>query len=115
MGLAVCFVPFARYKQLRRPGTWQAHCLRWAVHLNHLPSPGHSVSWVPRCAMCLFWGADLRLQHCWQMSTVQDPGKTWLATGYLLSLGEDALSGAVIAAAPCLLVACLPLCPQGVG
>ena len=39
-----------------------------------------------RCAVCLFWGADLRLQHSWQMSTVQDPEKTWLATGNLLTV-----------------------------
>ena len=28
--------------------------------------------------------ADLRLQPSWQMSTIQDPRKTWLATGNLL-------------------------------
>ena len=31
--------------QLRRPGAWWAHCPRWIVCLNHLPSPGRSVSW----------------------------------------------------------------------
>ena len=36
--------------------------------------------------MCLLWGADLRLQPSWQMSTVQDPRKTWLATGSLLTV-----------------------------
>ena len=40
-----------------------------------------------RCAMCLFWGADLWLQPSWQTSTVQDPRKTWLATGSLLTVG----------------------------
>ena len=39
-----------------------------------------------RCAMCLLWGADLRLWPSWQMSTVQDPRKTWLATGSLLTV-----------------------------
>ena len=43
-GLAVCSVPFPRYEQLRQPGTWEAHCPRWAMRLNHLPSPSHSVS-----------------------------------------------------------------------
>ena len=39
--------------------------LSQAVHLNHIPSPSCSVSWVYckslRCAMCLLWGADLWL------------------------------------------------------
>ena len=45
-----------------------------------------------RCAMCLLWGADLRLWHSWQMSTVQDPRKTWLATGGLLTVWWKMLS-----------------------
>ena len=48
------------------------------------------------------------------MSTVQDPRKTWLATGSLLTVWwRMPVSGVEIAAAPCLLVlsvACLPLC-----
>ena len=39
-----------------------------------------------RCAVCLLWGADLWLQPSWQMSTIQDPRKTWLATGSLLAV-----------------------------
>ena len=46
VGHAFCALP--RSKQLRRPGAWRAHCPRWSVCLNHLPSPSHSVSWV-RC------------------------------------------------------------------
>ena len=66
--------------------------------------------------MCLLWEADLRLRYSWQMSTVQDPRKTWLATGSLLSLLEDVVSGAKIAAAlclPALAVTCLSFCLQG--
>ena len=44
-----------------------------------------SATHFPRCPMCLLWKADLRLQPSWQMSTVQDPRKTWLATGSLLT------------------------------
>jgi len=40
----------------------------------------------PRCAVCLLWGADLRLWHSWQMSTIQDPRKTRLTTGSLLTV-----------------------------
>ena len=37
--------------------------------------------------MCLLWGTDLWLRRpSWQMSTVQDPRKTQLATGSLLAV-----------------------------
>ena len=39
-----------------------------------------------RCAVCLLWGADLWLWPSWQISIIQDPRKTWLATGSLLSV-----------------------------
>ena len=39
-----------------------------------------------RCAVCLFWGANLWLRPSRQMSTVQDPKKSWLATGSLLAV-----------------------------
>ena len=64
--------------------------------------------------MCLLWGPHLRLQPSWQMSTIQDPRKTWLATGSLLTVWWRMLvSGAELA--PCLqalAVPCLPLCFQ---
>ena len=44
VGYAFCALP--RSEQLRRPGAWLAHCPRWTVNLNHLPSPGCSVSEV---------------------------------------------------------------------
>ena len=39
-----------------------------------------------RCAMCLLWRADLWLRPSWWISNVQDPRKTWLATGSLLAV-----------------------------
>ena len=67
-----------------------------------------------RCAMCLLWGADFRLRPSWQMSIIQDPRKTWLATGSLLTVwSRMPVSGAEIGAAPCLpalTVTYLPLC-----
>ena len=49
-------------------------CAQWERHL--------------RCAVCLFWEADLWLQPSWLMSTIQDPKKTWLATGGLLTVWQ---------------------------
>ena len=67
-----------------------------------------------RCAMCLLWGADLWVRPSRQMSTIQDPRKTWLATGSLLTFWwRMPVSVTKIAAAPCLpalAVAHLPLC-----
>ena len=45
-----------------------------------------------RCALGLLWGADLWLRPSWQMSAVQDPRKTWLATGSLLTVRWRMLS-----------------------
>ena len=39
-----------------------------------------------RCAVCLLWGADLRLRPSWRMATIQDPRKTWLAAGSQLTV-----------------------------
>ena len=47
--------------------------------------PGCIAGVLPH-AMCLLLGADLWLRPSWQMSTVQDPRKTWLATGSLLTV-----------------------------
>ena len=79
VGHVFCALP--RPKQLRQPAAWQAHCPRWAMCLN-LPSPHHLFPGCAahhlRCAVCLLWGADLRLWLSWQMSTFQDPRKTLL-------------------------------------
>ena len=45
VGSAFCALP--RSKQLRRPGTWRAHCPRWTMRLNHLPD---LAAQFPRCA-----------------------------------------------------------------
>ena len=39
-----------------------------------------------RCAVCLLWGADLRLRPSWQMPIIQDPRKMWLASRSLLTV-----------------------------
>ena len=48
---------------------------------------------VLRCAVCLFWGADLWLRPAWWMSTIQNPKKSWLATKPACSLVDDASLG----------------------
>ena len=78
-------------------------------------------AWLPRCGMSTIQvyhvsplGISSLAVTSWEMSTVQDPRKTWLATGSLLTVWWKMLvSGAKIVAAPCLLalaVPCLPLC-----
>ena len=42
VGHAFCALP--RSEELRRTGTWRAHCPRCVVCLNHLPSPSLLVS-----------------------------------------------------------------------
>ena len=46
-----------------------------------------------RCALCLFWGADLWLRPSRQMSTIQNPKKSWLATKSACSLVYDVSLG----------------------
>ena len=83
-GPAFCALP--KSEQLRRPCAWEC-TLPGVQCIYHLPHPSRLVSWVPRerCAVCLLWGADLRLQPSWQMPTVQDLRETWLAIGSLLT------------------------------
>ena len=58
-----------------------------------------------RCAICLFWVADLWLQPSWWMSTVQNPKKSWLARKPSCSLVDDAaIGGPALAALACLSV-----------
>ena len=91
--LGLHFVPMfcdlPRSEQLRRPGAWQAHTPQvrhillppWSQTLSFLGAQLHL-----RCAICLFWGADLWLRPSSWMSTIQDPKKTWLATDSLLAV-----------------------------
>ena len=41
-----CVLCPSQSQAARRPRAWQTHCPRWAVCLNHLPGPSHSLSWV---------------------------------------------------------------------
>ena len=90
VGPAFCALP--KSKQLRRPGAWQAHSPQVGGASYLLPGPGRLVSrraqWEHRlrCAVCLLEGADLWLQPAGRMSTIQDPRKTWLETGGLLTV-----------------------------
>ena len=65
------------------PGVWCVLSPPWYQSLSFLDvQREHRL----RCAICLLWGADLRLWSSWWMSTIQDPGKTWSATGSLLTV-----------------------------
>ena len=106
VGPAFCALPGS--EQLRRPGAWRAHTPQvgqWVLSppmSQPLRFLGAQWEHCLRCALCLLWGADLWLHPSWWMSTIQDPKKTWLATGEpACSLVEDAISGAEFT--PCLL------------
>ena len=64
---------------------------RRGVHLITSPVPAAQFpGWQRvrrlRCAVRFFWGAGLWLRPSWQMSTAQNPNKSWLATGSLLAV-----------------------------
>ena len=93
---AFCALP--RSEQLRRLGACRVQSSKvWGCILSP-PRSGPlgflSVQWKRhlRCVVCLSWGADLWLWPSWWMSTVQDPWKTWLATGSLLAVWWRMLS-----------------------
>ena len=89
VGPAFCALP--------RSAAQVTRCLSWAPssvdYVSESPPWSQPLSFLGvqrvhhlRCVVCLLWGADLRLQPSWWMSTVQDPRKTWLATGSLLTI-----------------------------
>ena len=98
----VCVLGPSRSEQLWQPGAWQAHCPRWAMHLNHLPGLNQAMS---------------LLHH---KSTIS--GVPYVSSGELISgcdpdhnLVEYTISGAETVAAPCLpalALASLFLCLQ---
>ena len=88
---AVCFVPFPDLAaQVTR---CLVSALFQVVHASYSPPRSRPLSFLgvpqehsPACAACFLWGADLRLCHSWQMSTVQDSRKTRLANGSLFKV-----------------------------
>ena len=111
VGLAFCALP--RSEQLRQPGALWACSPMWAMHLNHHPGPGCSVSWV--CCESIVSGVPYvssgeLISGCnppggCQPSRISGrPGSSWEPAQ---SLVEDAFFGAEIAAAPCLPALCL--------
>ena len=89
VGPEFCALP--RSEHLRWPGAWWVHSPQVGSASYNLPGPsalflGMQQEHPLRCAMSLLWRADLGLWPSWQMSPVQDPSKTWLATGSLLAV-----------------------------
>ena len=90
VGPAFCALP--RSEQLRRPGVCRAHspqvgrCILSPPLSQPLHFLGVKQECCLRCAVCRLWGADFWLRPSWQMSTIQDPRKTWLVTGSLLTV-----------------------------
>ena len=81
------------------PAAQVIRCLASTVAATYqLPHPCRSVFRVynrraSSGVTCLFWGADLWLRPSWQMSTIRNPKKSWLATKSAFSLVEDASLG----------------------
>ena len=57
--------------------------------------------------MCLFWGANLWLRPSWQMSTIQNTKKSWLAENSACSLVDDASMGPQLAILALAALTCL--------
>ena len=118
MGYVFCALP--RFKPVGWLGAWPAHSLRWDMHLMHLPSPDHWVSWV--CCKGTIPGVLCVSSGSWSqavtlLAAVNHPGSqgdvisSWRPSHSLL---ENVVSGAEIVAAAWLLalaVAHLPLPP----
>ena len=85
--LGLSFVPFPGLSSSGDQTLGERALPRWGASYR-LPRPSCSVFWVHHlsCAVCLFWGADLWLQPSREMSTIQNPRKSWLATGSLLAV-----------------------------
>ena len=86
-----CVLCPSRSEQLRQPGAWWARCPMWTVSRSPPQSWPLGFLGVPQgcrlsCAVCLLWGSDLWLWSSGQMSTSQDPRKSWSATGNLLTV-----------------------------
>ena len=96
-----------------------ASALSYVGHASYSPPWFQPLSFpgVPRepslsCAVCLFWGSDLRLWYLCQISAVQDPRKMWWTTGSLLTVWWKMRSlGPKIAAAACLQALAIALLP----
>ena len=96
VGLAFCTLP--RSEQLRWPGAWwvQTPPVGSWVLSSPLSQPlgflGVQWAHLLRCAVCLFWGADLWLRPPPPklMSTNLNPKKSWLAMTPACTLVEDA-------------------------
>ena len=89
VGPAFCALP--RSEQLRRPGAWRVHSPMCMVHLitSRVPAtqfPGCTVGAPSQVCCVSLLGADLWLRPSRRMSTVQNPRKSWLATGSLLAV-----------------------------
>ena len=120
MGCLFCALP--RSEQLRWLGAWWVHSSRWTICLIHLPGPGFLVFWCAARAqpqVCLLSPLGSWSQAVIHLADVNHPGcqedvvSNWEPACCLV---EDVVSGAEIAAAPCLqslVVARLPLCLWG--
>ena len=94
-----CIVCSSQVRAAQATGAWRARSPP-VEGCDLLPPPSQPLSLLGvqsvhllRCALCLFWGADLWLRPSQRMSTFQNPKKSWLAMKSACSLVENASLG----------------------
>ena len=117
VGPVFCACP--RSEQLRQPGAWQAQsplvegCILSPTLSQLLDFLGVQQVRLLRCAVCLFQGADLWLWPSWQMLTVQNTEKSWLAKKSACSLVDNASLGLWLPLLSLAALTCLSLAKDG--
>ena len=92
--MGLCFVPFPGVSSSGDQVLGEHGCFDLSPPLSlPLGFLGLQLAHLLRCALCLFWGADLWLRPSQWMSTVQNPKKSWLAMKPACSLVDDASLG----------------------
>ena len=92
--LGLCFVPFPGPSSSGGQVLGEHGCCDLLPPLSlPLGFLGVQPAYLLRCAVCLFWGADLWLRPSRWMSTIQNPRKSWLAMKPACSLVDDASLG----------------------
>ena len=115
--MGLYFVPFPGPSSSGDQVLGKHTLLRWVVcHItSSVPAaqfPGCTTRAPSQVCRVFFRGADLLLRPSWWMSTIQDPRKSWLATGSLITVWwrMPSLGPRLPPHLPALAITLLPLC-----